>query len=806
MGGGRMTTDLAHKVYVDLDADGSFATAGDDLSAYWMHTNITAGMQALDTRCAHVGKASIVLNNADRRFSPDNLNGPYVSGGVTKLKPFLPVQITMQDDTVVFRGVVTAWNPTPGTLAERTCLVECMDLLGVLQGAGISLPLQEQETAKTLLDKVCATAFAGGLADNSILHEDALTDGDTLTIGSRTYTFKTTLSGADDEVLIDAAAGDDKHDNALVHLAAALNGDGTAGTDYATDCQPHAYVTAEATSGMGWASANRDGWLLLGESADNASALAAFINQHDEEIVFDRVKLFMKKVGTPNQTINLRLVTVEGYQPTVNLIDANATGSFNEADLDTTGDWVTVVFSDTITIPPYTLWAILIYISHASSGTDYTAWGTDGSSPPSAAQWAMQRVILTWSQITPLVACIYWLPSQATLSANARGAWGNGLALTTTSSVLTLGGATFTGGSDAPAGLTSFEAGQTFPLAADGWSAERTNGLSACQDIAQSEYGLLWAARDGTLTFKGYAWWFEQLATATSLDLSESLDRMTPTVALDNITNESVVEYIPRRSSSAGVVLATANGTIRVPAASGNIRHNPAATLGTITVKLAYVEAATGNVVGASDYIAPVAGTDYSVTTAEVGGATVTTKGFITVSLARNGGDLEASFKNTARRDLFIQAFQVRGTALIAYDRQQIIRQDATSMAAYGKRTRSISLPFPSDVRFAEAIADYELQRSKDPRTVIDQISFKGTRTIGGTALYSLELGAVIAITETQTAITAMKHLIIGWKSTLDVTGNHSLTWTLARMNDLPTWILGDATYSLLGTSTRLGL
>jgi hypothetical protein len=65
------------------------------------------------------------------------------------------------------------------------------------------------------------------------------TNGDTIVIGSRTYTFQDTLTNVDGHVKIGANAAATQVN--LVH-AIMLNG-GTVGTDYATAMTKHAYVT-----------------------------------------------------------------------------------------------------------------------------------------------------------------------------------------------------------------------------------------------------------------------------------------------------------------------------------------------------------------------------------------------------------------------------------------------------------------------------------------------------------------------------------------------------------------------------------
>lgn len=94
---------------------------------------------------------------------------------------------------------------------------------------------------------------AGGLLSNDDIndHADVTLTGasiplnnETVTLGSRTYTFKTTLTGAANEVLIGAALT-----NALDNLKAAINGAAGAGTLYGTGTVAHADIIAGAKTG-----------------------------------------------------------------------------------------------------------------------------------------------------------------------------------------------------------------------------------------------------------------------------------------------------------------------------------------------------------------------------------------------------------------------------------------------------------------------------------------------------------------------------------------------------------------------------
>lgn len=73
-----------------------------------------------------------------------------------------------------------------------------------------------------------ATTVTGALATGTLTSDaTAPSNNDTVTIGTRVYTFKTTLTGAADEVLIGASAA-----VALDNLKSAINDTGTRGTHY----------------------------------------------------------------------------------------------------------------------------------------------------------------------------------------------------------------------------------------------------------------------------------------------------------------------------------------------------------------------------------------------------------------------------------------------------------------------------------------------------------------------------------------------------------------------------------------------
>jgi hypothetical protein len=88
------------------------------------------------------GTAQLVLDNRDGRFSPDNLSGPYVTAGVTQVRPWRPVRIraTYSGTTYyLYTGYALDWveswaGPARTGKGDAICTVPCTDELGHLAG------------------------------------------------------------------------------------------------------------------------------------------------------------------------------------------------------------------------------------------------------------------------------------------------------------------------------------------------------------------------------------------------------------------------------------------------------------------------------------------------------------------------------------------------------------------------------------------------------------------------------------------------------------------------------------------------
>ena len=89
------------------------------------------------------GTCTIELANSDARFSPENLAGPYVIGGVTQIRPMIPVRVRAtwgSSGYSLFYGYVRSWTPPTAQLGPDYdyIVVQATDAFCVL--AGVTIP------------------------------------------------------------------------------------------------------------------------------------------------------------------------------------------------------------------------------------------------------------------------------------------------------------------------------------------------------------------------------------------------------------------------------------------------------------------------------------------------------------------------------------------------------------------------------------------------------------------------------------------------------------------------------------------
>lgn len=140
-----------------------------------------------------------------------------------------------------------------------------------------TIPNDSKLEQKILYLEKRQTTISGTAPTTTLTSTGTADNNETMTIGNRTYTFKTTLTGAADEILIGAAAT-----NTLDNIKSAINGTGTPGTDYGTGTKRHADVTAgtktATTLVIAATDSNASGGLATTETMTNFSFTGAALS------------------------------------------------------------------------------------------------------------------------------------------------------------------------------------------------------------------------------------------------------------------------------------------------------------------------------------------------------------------------------------------------------------------------------------------------------------------------------------------------------------------------------------------------
>jgi hypothetical protein len=411
----------------------------------------------------------------------------------------------------------------------------------------------------------------------------------------------------------------------------------------------------------------------------------------------------------------------------------------------------------------------------------------------------LDEIAIYWTALSAARITAHWDKRNETvgtqLYAHRPGTWANTIAISETAANINPTSATLTGGTNGWSGTVSTGL-QTIDIAGDRWRPDSTTALSALEEVVNTERGMLWVTQTGGIEYREWSYLgFLGSDTIFWSDLPFEGDNLH--VGLDaassvaNIVNRVQANYTPRRTLSSGVV-ARANNVLTVPGQSGTERWNGVVKFpggGEVVVKLPYTDPGTGQFVGAKNLTVPlVAGTDYTVWENSDGtGFDYTYAGVVTASVNINGADVEVSLKNTALGPVYVKDLQVRGTGIVGYEPQQIIREDATSQAAYGTRTLSVDLPLATSLRWAESVAAAELVASKDPEYRANAITYNNpTLAWSNNNIMWFPVGHAMYLTDFQAGITDALHMITGRQMRLAADKSFSLTWSLRATDRYP--------------------
>jgi hypothetical protein len=120
-----------------LDTGTLSAEVWTDITAYANSFSVRRGASRAEGPILRfeAGTCSISLDNADRRFDPTNLSGPYVSAGRTQVTPMRAVRIVATyngTEYPIFKGYADAWDISYDEPAMSTCVLTATDATKVL--------------------------------------------------------------------------------------------------------------------------------------------------------------------------------------------------------------------------------------------------------------------------------------------------------------------------------------------------------------------------------------------------------------------------------------------------------------------------------------------------------------------------------------------------------------------------------------------------------------------------------------------------------------------------------------------------
>jgi hypothetical protein len=113
------------------------------------------------------GTCTVTLANSDARFSPENLAGPYVSGGVTQVRPMVPVRVRVTYGAItypLYSGYVRSWTPPTAQLGPDYdyTIAEAQDAMCVLEGVTIPATGSAQGTGELSGARIARILTAAG--------------------------------------------------------------------------------------------------------------------------------------------------------------------------------------------------------------------------------------------------------------------------------------------------------------------------------------------------------------------------------------------------------------------------------------------------------------------------------------------------------------------------------------------------------------------------------------------------------------------------------------------------------------------
>ena len=168
---------------IDLTRDGDFADSSEDVTSNVLEIEWQLGFSDAYDPVSRTATLSMVLNNSDKRYSPENAGSP-IYGNFTNGR-VVRVQSTYNSTTRThFLGWITSIQPEFDQYGTRRTVVEAEGFWSRASRAEVFIPVQEGKTADQVIETILSNAsiyppgFTGrfllGIVGHSELEENTI--------------------------------------------------------------------------------------------------------------------------------------------------------------------------------------------------------------------------------------------------------------------------------------------------------------------------------------------------------------------------------------------------------------------------------------------------------------------------------------------------------------------------------------------------------------------------------------------------------------------------------------------------------
>jgi len=331
------------------------------------------------------------------------------------------------------------------------------------------------------------------------------------------------------------------------------------------------------------------------------------------------------------------------------------------------------------------------------------------------------------------------------------------------------------------------------------WYVEQKVALTALQELEETELGFLYEDLNFGVGFDA-RYHRNVVGQGAVVEFSDDPASNYPYIDLvqadtvRDIYNTLTATVSPYTAAASAILWTLANDTPYIPPG------------GSVTYKATY----------ADGYVNPW-------TTPDLGTDIISSGGTLAVSsVVKSAQNMSFTITNShVSQGSTISLLQARGVAYTAGQQYQVESSDATSQAAYGRRSYPLPSPWLPNAAYAQAAVDYFILNHKDPHPVLD-ITIPSGANPTGTFVALAEQGATRDLSDRVTVVAtgiltklginetpdSQHHFIEAIEHRFGPAGFPWMTKYLLSPVPLPVgtnyWIIGDATWGLLDSTSRL--